>query len=428
MIDATPLLWIYIGLIAAGQGLEILAEQLNAYRISRMRGRPPEALAGWIGAADLDRIERYSLDKMRFGRIRSAAGAAILVVLLWSGVLPWLVDRIAGWGNISAGLVFFGAVGALFFAADLPFDYAAVFSVEQKHGFNTRTLHTWVADTVKGAVLSATIFAALLAALLLVIRLAGPAWWIWAWSVVIAFQAALVLAYPSLIAPIFNTFTPVEDPELRRRILDMAEQAGIRIRRIDQMDASLRTRHTNAYFAGLGKTRRIVLFDSLLAAHDHDEVLSILAHEIGHLKRRHIPKQQALSAAAGFAAFAAAGVLIAWPGLYAGFGFSRPAPYVGLFLSGLLLQSLSVFLSPAAAAVSRRFEREADRYALALTGSSKGLCRALKKMARDNLTNLFPHPLYVALHYSHPPIIERLDHLGCGKPENSDEKMSKLNP
>jgi STE24 endopeptidase len=413
MIDATPLLWIYLGLIAAGQGLEILAERLNAHRIAGARGRPPKALAGWISAAELDRIERYSIDRLRFGRIRAVAGAAVLIVLLASGVLPWLADRLAGWGNISAGLVFFGAVGALMFVADLPFDYAAVFKIEQKHGFNTRTLRTWAADTAKAAVLSAAIFAALLAALLLVIRLAGPAWWIWAWAVVIAFQAALALAYPSLIAPIFNTFTPVEDPRLRRRILDMAQRAGIRVRRIDQMDASRRTRHTNAYFAGLGKTRRIVFFDSLLAAHDHEEVLSILAHEIGHLKKRHIPKQLALAAVVGLAAFAAAGVLMAWNGLYTGFGFSRPEPFVGLFLSGLLLQSLSVFASPAAAALSRRFEREADRFALSLTGSSEDLCRALKKMARDNLTNLFPHPFYVALYYSHPPILERLERLGC---------------
>ena len=413
MVDATPLLWTFLGLIAAGQGLEILAERLNTRRIAEKRGQPPEALAGWIGAAELDRIERYSLDRLRFGRIRAAAGTSVLVVLLVSGVLPWLAERLAGWGNVSAGIAFFGAAGALLWAADLPFDYAAVFKIEQKHGFNTRTVRTWAADAVKGAVLSAVIFAPLLAALLLAIRLAGPAWWIWAWAVVIGFQAALALAYPSLIAPIFNTFTPVEDPELRRRILDMAEHAGIRIRRIDQMDASRRTRHTNAYFAGLGKTRRIVLYDSLLAAHDHDEVLSILAHEIGHLKRRHIPKQLALAAAATLVAFAAAGVLVAWPGLYAGFGFARPEPFVGLFLAGLLLQSLAVFASPAAAAVSRRFEREADRFALLLTGTSEGLCRALKKMAKDNLTNLFPHPLYVALHYSHPPILERLERLAC---------------
>jgi STE24 endopeptidase len=416
MIEITPLLLAYLGLAAAGQGLEIIAEKLQTRRIARRRGRIPGALGDWIDAAHLDRIERYSLDRLRFGRRRSIANGAAFIVLLASGLLPALADRLAGWGDIAGGLGFFAVVGGVLFAVDLPFDYWHAFVLEERHGFNTRTRRTWLVDTLKTVVLSAVLFAALLSALLLLMRTAGPLWWLPAWAVVIAFQTVMALVYPALIAPWFNKFTPVEDPGLRRRIRSLADRAGVRIRGIDQMDASKRTRHTNAYFAGLGKTRRIVLYDSLLAAHDADEVLSILAHEIGHLKRRHIPKQLAMFAGAGIAMFAAAGLLVAWPGLYAGFGFSAPVPYVGLFLAGIMLQAAAVFASPVPAAVSRRFEREADRYVESLVGSSAGLCRALKKMAKDNLTNLYPHPFYVALYYSHPPILERLQRLGCTEP------------
>ena len=413
MIEPTPLLLAYLALVAAGQAVALFAERLNAGRIAENRGRVPAAVKEWIDASRLARMERYTVDRTRFGRIRSVVETAVFVVLLVSGLLPWLAGLLSGVSDIVAGLVFFAVIGGLLFAVGLPFDYHAVFGIEERHGFNTRSRRIWVADTVKGAVLSAAIFSILLCAVLLLVRFAGAYWWIAAWAVVAAFQIGLALAYPTLIAPIFNTFTPVKDGELRRRILALADRAGIRVRGIDQMDASKRTRHTNAYFAGLGKTRSIVLYDSLLAAHDADEVLSILAHEIGHLKKRHIPKQLLLFAGGGLVLFAAAGLLVSWPGLYAGFGFSAQAPYVGLFLAGIVLQAAAVFFSPVPAALSRRFEREADRYVGSLVGSSAGLCRALRKMAADNLTNLYPHPLYVVLYYSHPPILERLDRLGC---------------
>ncbi|MGD8368522.1 MAG: M48 family metallopeptidase [Desulfobacterales bacterium] len=416
MIEITPLLLAYLGLAAIGQWIEILAEKFQARRIVQRRGQIPEALNGWIDATGLARIEQYNLDRLRFARRRSLANGAAFVVLLVSGFLPALADRMAEWGDIAGGLGFFAVVGGILFAVDLPFDYWHAFVLEERHGFNTRTKRIWLVDTLKTIVLSGVLFAAVLSALLLLMRTAGPSWWLPAWAVVIAFQTVMALVYPTLIAPWFNKFTPVDDPDLRGRIQALAERAGVRIRGIDQMDASKRTRHTNAYFAGLGKTRRIVLYDSLLAAHETDEVLSILAHEIGHLKKRHIPKQLAMWAAAGLAMFAAAGFLVVWPGLYAGFGFSTPVPYVGLLLAGMILQAAAVFAAPVPAALSRRFEREADRYVESLVGSSVGLCRALKKMAKDNLTNLHPHPFYVALYYSHPPIVERLERLGCEVP------------
>ncbi len=413
MIEITPVLLFFLGLVALGQGLQILAERLNAGRVARQGGQVPEAVAGWINAESLAKSARYGIDKMRFGRIRSLTAEAIMIALLLSGLLPALADRLSGWGDIAAGMAFFAAVGGLFFAADLPFDYWSSFVVEERHGFNTLTRKTWAADAFKGALLSSAIFAALLAAVLLLVRFAGPLWWPAAWAVAIAFQTGLALAYPALIAPLFNTFTPVKDDSLRKKIQEMSGRAGIRVRGVDQMDATKRTRHTNAYFAGLGRTRRIVLYDSLLSAHGHEEILSVLAHEIGHLKRRHIAKHLALTGAFTLVMFAAAGFLVSWPGLYGGFGFSGQQPYAGLFLAAVLLQSVWVFASPISAAVSRRFEKEADRYAAALAGSPAGLCRALKKMAADNLTNLFPHPLYVALHHSHPPLLERLRLLDC---------------
>jgi STE24 endopeptidase len=357
MIDITPLMLVYLTLVALCQGLEILAERFNARRITQQGGQVPAAVAGWIDADQLAQGARYSIDKLRFGRIRSLTAEVLFIATLLSGLLPALADRLTGWGNIAGGLVFFAAVGAFLFVVDLPFSYWSSFVIEERFGFNTRTKETWAVDAAKSAVLSSAIFAALLSAVLLVMRFAGPLWWVAAWAVLIAFQVGLALVYPALIAPIFNTFTPVQDEALREKILSMTGRAEVRVSGVDQMDASKRTRHTNAYFAGLGRTRRIVLYDSLLSAHDHEEVLAVLAHEIGHLKRRHIAKQLVIAAASTLIMFAAAGFLASWPGLYQGFGFLRQAPYLGLFLAILLLQPVWFFASPLSAGVSRRFEK-----------------------------------------------------------------------
>jgi STE24 endopeptidase len=240
---------------------------------------------------------------------------------------------------------------------------------------------------------------------------AGMNWWVWAWVVFLCFQLLVTVLYPTVIAPLFNKFTPLEENNLKTDIEQLAKKEGIEIEGIYQMDATRRTRHTNAYFSGLGKAKRIVLFDSLIQSHSQEEVLSILAHEIGHLKKNHIKKQLVISSIVSLFLFYVASELITSHVMYESFGFSNTPNYVGLFLVGILWGPVSFFLSPLGMAISRKFEREADLYSIEITKRAKPLAAALKKMAKKNLSNLKPHPLYVFFNYSHPPLLERIEYL-----------------
>jgi STE24 endopeptidase len=256
----------------------------------------------------------------------------------------------------------------------------------------------------------------LLSAILLLVRYAGQRWWIWAWIIFSLFQLMMTILYPTVIAPLFNKFTRLEDSVLKDEIERLAKTQGLTIEGIYQMDASRRTKHTNAYFSGMGKAKRIVLFDSLIRSHGQDEILAILAHEIGHLKKNHIKKQFALVSLVSLFLFFLASKLLTWEVMYHSFGFSNMPCYVGLFLVGILWEPVNFFMSPMGLAISRKFEREADFYSLGILNTAKPLSTALKKMAKENLSNLTPHPLYVCFNYSHPPLLERIEYLEAHEP------------
>jgi STE24 endopeptidase len=236
-------------------------------------------------------------------------------------------------------------------------------------------------------------------------------WWFAAWGFFALFQMLMIWLYPLVIAPLFNKYVPVQDDVLRERIMAMAEKAGLRAEGIFEVDAGKRSRHSNAYFTGLGRSKRIVLFDTLLATHSHDEIVAVLAHEIGHWKLRHVLKQLILMEVVALAGFFLVYLLMGWPFLYETFGFAGPLPYAGLLLAAIMLKPAAFFLTPIGAAVSRTYERDADRYVLGLVGSTRFLAQALKRLAKENLTNLHPHPTYVAFYYSHPPLAQRVERL-----------------
>jgi STE24 endopeptidase len=214
-----------------------------------------------------------------------------------------------------------------------------------------------------------------------------------------------------VIAPWFNKFEPVQDDILREKIMALMDQTGLRAEGIYQVDEGKRSRHTNAYFTGIGRAKRIVLYDTLLSSHTHEEILAVLAHEIGHWKKKHVLKQLAFVISASLVLFYLVYRVIGWPPLYDAFGIVQMPVYAGLFLASLYLGAAGFFLSPAGAAVKRRFEREADRMAFDLTGTAAPMISALKRLAKDNLANLHPHPWYVKFYYSHPPLVERIEYL-----------------
>jgi len=302
-------------------------------------------------------------------------------------------------------------IGLMEVVAGLPFDYYHSFVIEDRYGFNTKTINIWISDLIKSFLVMIVLGGLLLSALLVMLTYAGKNWWIWAWAVFLCFQLLVTVLYPTVIAPLFNKFTPLEKSNLKADIERLAKKEGIEIAGIYQMDATRRTRHTNAYFSGLGKAKRIVLFDSLVQSHNHEEVLSILAHEIGHLRKNHIKKQLIISSIVSLFLFLAASKLITCHLMYKSFGFSNTPYYVGLFLVGILWEPVGFFLSPFGMAISRKFEREADVYSIEIIRRAKPLSTALKKMAKENLSNLRPHPLYVFFNYSHPPLLERIEYL-----------------
>jgi len=336
-------------------------------------------------------------------------------LIIISGVLPWFDEKLANTEILSAGLIFFAVIGLGEMLTGLPFDYYHSFVIEERYGFNTKTIKIWISDLVKGLLVMTVLGGFLLSALLLMLKYLGENWWIWAWAVFLCFQLLMTVLYPTLIAPLFNTFTPLEAGELKTGIKRLAQREGLDVEGIYQMDATRRTRHTNAYFSGLGKAKRIVLFDSLIQCHSQDEILSILAHEIGHLKKNHIKKQILINGFVSLLLFFLAAKLMTWEKMYESFGFSAMSGYVGLFLVGILWEPANFFLSPVGRAISRKFEREADFYSLGILKTAKPLVTALKKMAKENLSNLSPHPLYVFFNYSHPPLLERIEYLETGE-------------
>ncbi|MBN1930239.1 MAG: M48 family metallopeptidase [Desulfobacterales bacterium] len=403
MIPLTKFLFVFIIIYVISYLLNIATEILNKNYLKRYMKAVPEAFKETIGKNELEKISHYTIDNIRFTIFQTSINKLFFLFIILSGILPWLSNSMIKMNFLPAGLIFFTVPGLLTAIIDLPFDYYHNFVIEQRYGFNTKTLKIWILDLIKSFIVLVVIGIPLLSALLLTIKYTGPNWWVWAWSVFLGFQLVVTILYPTVIAPVFNKFTPLEDSNLKSKIERLAKGEGLSIEGIYQMDATRRTRHTNAYFSGLGKTKRIVLFDSLIQSHNQEEISAILAHEIGHLKKNHIKKQMAIIAISSFLLFYLASKLFTWKMMFESFGFTEMPFYVGLFLVGVLWEPISFFLSPITMAISRKFEREADFYSFEILKTAKPLISALKKMGRDNLSNLHPHPFYVWFHYSHPP-------------------------
>jgi len=415
MISFNTCLIAYISVYLLSVALCLAIEGININYLNKYGQNVPVAFQGVIHDAELKNIIRYTSDNFRFKFVRTGAGKMLFLLIIISGVLPWFDEKLANTEILSAGLIFFAVIGLGEMLTGLPFDYYHSFVIEERYGFNTKTIKIWISDLVKGLLVMTVLGGFLLSALLLMLKYLGENWWIWAWAVFLCFQLLMTVLYPTLIAPLFNTFTPLEAGELKTGIKRLAQREGLDVEGIYQMDATRRTRHTNAYFSGLGKAKRIVLFDSLIQCHSQDEILSILAHEIGHLKKNHIKKQILINGFVSLLLFFLAAKLMTWEKMYESFGFSAMSGYVGLFLVGILWEPANFFLSPVGRAISRKFEREADFYSLGILKTAKPLVTALKKMAKENLSNLSPHPLYVFFNYSHPPLLERIEYLETGE-------------
>jgi len=413
MIPSTPLLTVYLAIFLAGVCLEVVLTSMNMRHLKEHGHTVPDTFMDAIDHGKLSKMTDYTVEKQNFHIFTLCTNSAFFLLIIFSGFLPWILSLVEGldFGLLTSGLLFFSALALVLGVFSMPFNYYETFVIEQRHGFNTSTLKIWVADILKGLVVGCLVGGLLLVSILFLIKHGGGLWWLWAWFVFLAFQLLLLVIYPTVIAPWFNKFVPLEDDALETKVKAIMHQSGLSVDGVFTMDAGKRSRHSNAYFTGMGKAKRIVLFDTLVTSHSHEEILAILAHEVGHWKKRHVFKNLWFVSLVSFVGFYVTSRLLQWPGLYETFGFNHGVSYVGLFLVWALWDAVGWLFKPLGSGISRRFEREADAYAAELRKGTVDLISALKRLASDNLSNLSPHPVYVWFHYSHPPLLERIQYL-----------------
>jgi STE24 endopeptidase len=373
----------------------------------------PRGFQDHLDADSLRKSSAYTVALNRVGLVESILDTFILLAFLFCGGLEVYDRMIAPLSDsfIIKGLLFFIP---LYFAQsilDIPFSLYRHFSLENRFGFNTMTPDLWLADFLKSTALGATLVALLLTGAFAIIQLSPTSWWLWVWSFFAVVSLFLMYLSPCLIEPLFYKFEPIRAEGLEEDIRRTMNKAGLEVSRVLQVDASRRSRHSNAYFTGIGKVKRIVLFDTLLQLLDRTEVLAVLAHEAGHWKKRHLLKRLVMAEAEALVACYAAFRLLEWGNLHTLLGMGEVSFPAQLVILGFLFSLVTTIMTPVGNWLSRRHEREADGFATELTGMPEALATSLVKMSRDNLSNLHPHPLYAAIHYSHPPIAERVQSL-----------------
>lgn len=395
------------------EGFEYTVLYLNLRHMRDHGSVIPPEFEGKTDKGLLKKTRDYEEEKAWLGIASSVFGNVVIIAFIFGGAL----DIYNSW--VTSMDLSFAVSGWLFFIllsyADeilsIPFSLYGTFRIENKYGFNTMTPGLWLSDLFKSLIISTLLMSLLLFAALRLIQWSPGYWWFFVWSFLFAYGIFIIYISPYLIEPLFNKFTPLEDETLKGRIVNLTEKAGIHLSRVLKIDASRRSRHTNAYFTGIGRTKRIVLYDTLLAGMNIDEIISVIAHEIGHWKKRHLLKMMA-----AFQLFSLIGLYITYRVVQSDllltvFRISTDSIFVKFTLLGFLGDILLFPLGPLAAAFSRRHEREADRVSYELTENTENMVSALIKLSKENLSNLYPHPLYVTLYYSHPPIVERIRYI-----------------
>ena len=381
--------------------------------VARHRDAVPAAFASQITLAAHQKAADYTITKTRFGLLELSWGTAITLVWTLLGGLHWLNQSLLDW--LGAGLVQQVSLLMAFIVIngviDLPFTLYQTFRIEQRFGFNKTTFKLWLQDTLKSSLLGLAIGVPLIALVLWVMGATGPMWWLWTWGVWMGFNLLMLLIYPTWIAPLFNKFEPLQNPDIAQRAAALMQRSGFTSKGFFVMDGSRRSAHANAYFTGLGASKRVVFYDTLLSQLSPSEVEAVLAHELGHFKHRHISKRIVSMFALSLLGFALLGYLSSQAWFYTGLGVAPnivgPNDALALLLFMVVLPFFGAFTGPVFARISRKHEFEADAYAVSQTNQND-LGNALLKLYQDNASTLTPDPVYVQFYYSHPPALERL--------------------
>jgi len=393
--------------LLAEYAVDLVASLLN---LRSLDPRLPQEFEGSFDADKYARSQDYTRATTRFHLVESSFNL-LLVLGFWQlGGFTWLEGwtRGLGWGAVPTGLLFMLSLVLGMKVIHLPFSLWSTFVIEERFGFNRTTAKTYWADQFKGIVIGGILGGLLMSAILFFFDSTGDSAWLWCWGTATAFTLVAMFVAPTWIMPLFNDFTPLDEGELRDAILGYAESVSFPLEGLFVIDGSKRSSKANAFFTGFGKNKRIALFDTLVDGQTTDELVAVVAHEIGHYKRKHILKGLVVGILHFGVIFWLLSFFLKSEGLFAAFGVAEPSVHAGLVFFALLYTPIEMVLSIAMSAFSRKNEFEADAFAAETTGAPERLVTALKKLSSENLSNLTPHPFYVFLKYSHPPVLQRI--------------------
>ncbi len=370
---------------------------------------PPE-FSGTVDPAVLGKISAYTAENSRVAIFESIIDNVVVILFMFSGMLGVYDRWIATLSHsfLVTGILFLFILVSVQALIAIPFSLYQHFTIENRYGFNAMTFRLWLTDLLKTFVISSILGCIVILAALSIVQASPEWWWLWVWLFFLIFGFFMMFISPYVIEPLFFKVEPVKTEGLEGKIRQLMEQAGLKVSRVFQMDASRRSRHSNAYFTGIGKVKRIVLFDTLIEQMTHDEILAVLAHEVGHWKKRHVLKRLVLTEVTAFCGLYLAYVLLQREELPGLLGYTGISFYARFMIIGFLGSLVMFPLTPLFSALSRRDEREADDFAAELTGHPEQMASALLKLSRENLSNLHPHPWYAAFYYSHPPVVNRI--------------------
>ena len=392
--------------------IESLLDKRNMNHILKNRIVVPLKFQDQISLADHQKAADYSVEKIKVAQVFHFIDLIVFLLLTLAGGLE-LINHLAMGitaSPIITGLIFFGIFGLIQMMLSMPQTLYTTFVIEEKYGFNKTTWKTFVTDMVKGLILSIILGAPIIYSILWIMERLGSAWWVYAFIFLTAVQLLIVFIYPTFIAPIFNKFSALEDGEVKNKIIDLLTRCGFKSSGLFVMDASKRSGHGNAYFTGFGKNKRIVVFDTLLSSLDAEEVEAVLAHELGHMKKKHVLKGMIKGIFFSFIGFAILGYLRHNTAFFNGHGVQTITDYMALTLFSMVAGVYTFLLTPISSYTSRKHEYEADQFASENAKASK-LISALIKMYKDNASSLTPDPLFSKFYFSHPPALERVTYL-----------------
>jgi len=402
-----PFFFIILFALIVDYAIGLVADVLN---LKSLRSELPPDLEGVYRPEDYRRSQEYIRTNTRFDFVTGAFGLAVLLAFWLAGGFNYLDQIVRSWGFVPIvnGLVYIGILLAGYSLLMLPFDIYDTFVIEERFGFNRTTRRTFVLDMIKNLGLAALVGGALLSGALALFQYAGYQAWLYCWMGFVVFSMILQYVAPTWIMPLFNKFSPLQPGELKEAILNYARSVDFPVKNVFVMDGSRRSAKSNAFFTGFGRNKRIALFDTLIARHTVPELIAVLAHEIGHHKKKHILQGTIINILHAGLLFFLLSIFLGSPGLYDAFYMQQPSIYSGLLFFGLLYTPLEMVLSVAMHVLSRKNEYEADRFAAETTHHPQEMVEALKKLHTGNLSNLTPHPFYVFLNYSHPPLLQRV--------------------